>query len=54
MTRSPAKQAARLCTDLARIDTAERGLITELEQPAAPAVQVYRPGSANGSPSSPP
>jgi site-specific DNA recombinase len=40
-----ARQAARLRTELARIDTAERGLISELEQPADPsdpAAQAYR------------
>ena len=40
-----AKQAARLRTELARIDTAERALISELEQPADPgdpAAQAYR------------
>ncbi|MGD0244835.1 MAG: recombinase family protein [Streptosporangiaceae bacterium] len=39
------REAARLRTDLARIDTAERALITELEQPADPgdpAAQAYR------------
>ncbi len=40
-----ARQQAHLRTELARIDTAERGLISELEQPADPAdpaVQAYR------------
>jgi len=40
-----AKDTARLRTELARIDTAERALITELEQPAEPgdpAAQAYR------------
>jgi len=40
-----AKQAARLRTDLARIDTAERALISGLEAPADPgdpAAQAYR------------
>jgi len=40
-----AKDTSRLRTELARIDTAERALITELEQPADPgdpAAQAYR------------
>jgi hypothetical protein len=37
-----ARQAARLRTELARIDAAERGLISELEAPADPAAQAYR------------
>ena len=40
-----ARQAAGLRTELARIDAAERGLISELEQPADPgdpAAQAYR------------
>jgi len=40
-----ARQTARLRTELARIDTAERALISELEQPADPAdpaTQAYR------------
>jgi len=42
---SPAVQEAHLRTELARIETAERGLISELEQPADPAdpaAQAYR------------
>jgi len=40
-----ARQEKHLRTELARIDTAERGLISELEQPAdpaSPAAQAYR------------
>ena len=40
-----ARQVAHLRTELARIDTAERGLISELEQqadPGDPAAQAYR------------
>ena len=49
-----ARHAARLRTELARIDTAERGLISELEQPADPGDPAARPtgpASANASPS---
>ena len=44
-TQARARNEAHLRAELARIDTAEHGLITELEQPADPAdpaTQAYR------------